>query len=100
EVVVAALSMGQAANYQREVNFTRAHELEADRIGIRTMARARFDPEAMATFFMRLEQQSRLYGNQVPEFLQTHPVNTTRISEARMRASAMPAKPIKDPIEF
>lgn len=100
EVVMAALSLGQAANYQREVNFTRAHELEADRIGIRTMARAHFDPEAMATFFMRLEQQSRLYGNQVPEFLQTHPVNTTRISEARMRAAAMPVPKVKDPIEF
>jgi predicted Zn-dependent protease len=100
EVVIAALSLGQATNYQREVNFTRAHELEADRIGIRTMARAHYDPEAMATFFMRLEQQSRLYGNQVPEFLQTHPVNTTRISEARMRAAAMPAVKVKDPIEF
>lgn len=100
EVVIAALSLGQATNYQREVNFTRAHELEADRIGIRTMAHAGFDPEAMATFFMRLEQQSRLYGNQVPEFLQTHPVSTTRISEARTRAAGMPAHTVKDPIEF
>ncbi len=100
EVVIAALSLGQAASYQREVNFTRAHELEADRIGIRTMARARFDPESVATFFVRLEQQSRLYGNQVPEFLRTHPVNTTRISEARMRAAAMPKAKVRDPIEF
>lgn len=100
EVVIAALSMGQAANYQREVNFTRAHELEADRIGIRTMARAGFDPQAVASFFVRLEQQSRLYGNQLPEFLRTHPVNTTRISEARMRAAELPNRKITDPLEF
>jgi beta-barrel assembly-enhancing protease len=100
EVVIAALSLGQAASYQREVNFTRAHELEADRIGIRTMARAKFDPEAVASFFLRLEQQSRLYGNQVPEFLRTHPVNTTRISEARMRAAQMPKAKVADPLEF
>lgn len=100
EVVVAALSAGQAANQQREVNFTRAHELEADRIGIRTMARAGFDPQAVASFFVRLEQQSRLYGNQVPEFLRTHPVNTTRISEARSRAASMPAVKVKDSLEF
>jgi len=100
EVVIAALSLGQAATYQREVNFTRAHELEADRIGIRTMARAQFDPDAVATFFVRLEQQSRLYGNQVPEFLRTHPVNTTRISEARMRAASLPKAKVKDPLEF
>jgi len=100
EVVIAALSLGQAATYQREVNFTRAHELEADRIGIRTMARAHFDPQAVASFFVRLEQQSRLYGNQIPEFLRTHPVNTTRISEARMRAAAMPQQKVQDPLEF
>lgn len=100
EVVIAALSVGQAANYQREVNFTRAHELEADRIGIRTLAKANFDPQAVASFFVRLEQQSRLYGNQVPEFLRTHPVNTTRISEARTRAADYPKNKIKDPLEF
>jgi predicted Zn-dependent protease len=100
EVVIAALSLGQAANYQREVNFTRAHELEADRIGIRTLSRAHFDPQAVASFFVRLEQQSRLYGNQVPEFLRTHPVNTTRISEARMRAAALPKQQVADPLEF
>ena len=100
EVVIAALSLGQAANYQREVNFTRAHELEADRIGIRTMARAQFDPQAVASFFVRLEQQSRLYGNQIPEFLRTHPVNTTRISEARTRAASLSAKRVQDPLEF
>ena len=100
EVIIAALSIGQAATYQREVNFTRGHELEADRIGIRTMSRASFDPQAVATFFVRLEQQSRLYGNQVPEFLRTHPVNTTRISEARMRAASMPKARVKDPLEF
>ena len=87
EVVISALAIGQATTYQREVNFTRAHELEADRIGIRTMSRARFDPDAVATFFVRLEQQSRLYGNQVPEFLRTHPVNTTRISDPELDAS-------------
>ena len=100
EVVIAALSLGQAANYQREVNFTRAHELEADRIGIRTMARAQFDPQAVASLWVRIEQQSRLYGNQIPEFLRTHPVNTTRISEARMRAAGLAANKVQDPLEF
>lgn len=100
EVVIAALSVGQAANYQRQVNFTRAHELEADRIGIRTLAQANFDPDAVASFFVRLEQQSRLYGNQLPEFLRTHPVNTTRISEARTRAASFAPRTVKDPLEF
>lgn len=100
EVVIAALSVGQASIYQREVNFTRANELEADRIGIRTLSQANFDPDAVASFFVRLEQQSRLYGNQLPEFLRTHPVNTTRISEARTRAASFTPRKVKDSLEF
>ncbi|MCI0750061.1 MAG: M48 family metalloprotease [Nevskiales bacterium] len=100
EVVLAALSLGQGSIYQREVNFIRAHELEADRIGIRTLSQAHFDPEAMAGFFVRLEQQSRLYGNDMPEFLRTHPVNTTRISEARTRAALLPQTRVTDSLEF
>ncbi len=88
-VILAALAIGQSSLYQKQVNFTRASEFEADRIGIQTMADAGFDPEGMASFFQRLEQSSRLYGTGVPEFLQTHPVNTTRIAEARARAAAM-----------
>jgi len=100
DVVVGALSVGQAMNYQRQVNYTRAHELEADRVGIQTMARAGFDPTAMGSFFIKLEQQSRLYGNGLPEILRTHPLTTNRIAEARSRAAEMPKVTIKEPIEF
>jgi predicted Zn-dependent protease len=100
DVVMAALAIGQGHMYQQQVNYTRSNELEADRLGIRTMATAGFDPGGMATFFQRLEQQTRLYGSQVPEFLQTHPVNTTRIAEARARAALMPHRQVVDPIEY
>ena len=100
DLVFGALALGQSVNYQREVNYTRAHEIEADRIGIRTMAEAGYDPEGMATFFGKMEQQSRLYGSQIPEILRTHPVNTTRISEARTRAALMPKVKLKPNPEF
>jgi predicted Zn-dependent protease len=100
DLIIAALSLGQAASYQRAVNYTRAHELEADRIGIRTMATAGYDPDGMATFFSRLEQQSRLYGNRVPEILQTHPVNTTRVSEAKARAQTYSNRDHKDSLDY
>lgn len=90
DLIFGALALGQSINAQREVNYTRAHELEADRIGIRTMSEAGYDPEAMASFFAKLEQQSRLYGAGLPEILRTHPVNTTRVAEARSRAAQLP----------
>ena len=82
----AAIAATLAANIQTQLNFTRAHEMEADHIGIRILSEAGFDPRAMATFFERLQQNDRLYDNEVPEFLRTHPVTTTRIAESRSRA--------------
>jgi predicted Zn-dependent protease len=100
ELVIAGIGAGQAINQQRQVNYTRAHEQEADRIGIQTMAAAGFDPNGMATFFSRLEQQTRLYGSRVPEILLTHPLNTTRIAEARARIAALPKSNYKDSPDF
>lgn len=100
DVVIGALSVGQALNYQRQVSYTRAHEQEADRVGIQTMARAGYDPQGMSGFFQKLEQQSRLYGSGLPEILRTHPLNTARIAEARARAAEMPKVSRTDGPEF
>ena len=83
---IAAVSAVQAGNIQRQLNFTRANEKEADRIGIQTLARSGIDPYGMPSFFERLQQSTRLYGNNVPEFLSTHPVTTNRIAESMSRA--------------
>src|SRR3546814_5584826 len=89
DMVLGALAIGQSVNYQRQISYTRAHEQEADRIGIQTMAAAGFDPEGMASFFGKLQQQARLYGNGVPEILLTHPLSTNRMAEARARAAEL-----------
>jgi predicted Zn-dependent protease len=91
----AATSALIASNIQMQINFTRTHEREADRVGMRTLARAGFDPRAMPKFFERLQASSRYYGN-VPEFLRTHPVTTDRIAEARDRAIKYPPKYKRD----
>lgn len=87
---LAAMASAQGLLAQRQIDFTRSNEIEADRIGIRTLARGGYDPEAMADFFQKL--QSVVRSNQggdrerAPDYLQTHPVTTSRISEARERA--------------
>lgn len=84
----AALVGGLSLMQQRQINYTRSNESEADRIGIQTLARAGYDPVAMADFFARMERASRSNqgGYNAPEYLRSHPVNTTRISEAKDRA--------------
>lgn len=86
--VQAALMGGMALMQQRQINYTRSNEYEADRIGIQTLARSGYEPVAMADFFARMERQMRgnLGGAQTPEYLRSHPVSTTRISEAKARA--------------
>jgi predicted Zn-dependent protease len=86
----AALTAASAAGMQRQINFTRANEKEADRVGIQTLADAGFDPYGMPAFFERLQKNSKLYGTRPPEFLSTHPVTTNRISEAMSRAETYP----------
>lgn len=87
---VAAAMGGQAALLQQQIDFTRANEHEADRIGINTLAEADFDPHAMASFFTRMGRANRDQLIRLPEFLRTHPVTTTRIAEALDRADAHP----------
>ncbi|WP_295386910.1 M48 family metalloprotease [uncultured Thiodictyon sp.] len=84
---MAALTGIQAASVQRQINVIREDEKEADRIGIATLAAAGRDPYAMAGFFERLSKTSRLYENNAPEFLRTHPVDTNRIGDALGRAA-------------
>lgn len=85
--IVSAMGLMQ----QTQINYTRSNEAEADRIGIRTLARTGYDVDAMAGFFERMSLAMR--GNQggysVPEYLRTHPMTLTRISEAKERAEQL-----------
>ena len=85
----AAAVIGTTA--QRQINFTRQNEMEADRVGIRMLADAGFDPREMAGVFEKLQNAAR-YSQRPPEFLSTHPVTTNRIAEARDRAERLPYK--------
>jgi len=99
-IAEAALAATIAANLQTQINFTRTHEQEADHIGMQVLAQSRFNPNSMATFFERLQQADRLFDTSVPEFLRTHPVTNTRISEARDRAEAYKFTPTPDNFLF
>jgi len=85
----AALAVVQGTAMQAQINFTRANEEEADRIGIQLLERAEFDPNGMPAFFEKLQQNSRYTAN-APEFLRTHPLTSNRIADTRARAEAMP----------
>jgi predicted Zn-dependent protease len=87
DAIEGAIAIAQGAAAQQQVNFTRSNEYEADRVGIGFVAGAGFDPNGMATFFEAMSRHEGLAGQYVPEMIQSHPVNSNRIAEARNRAA-------------
>jgi beta-barrel assembly-enhancing protease len=82
-----AILATQGAAIQHQINYTRASEFEADRIGIGTMASAGYDPLGMASFFDYMShsgpEPTRINAIQ---FLIDHPIFSDRVAEAHNRA--------------
>lgn len=90
----AALIGGMGLLQQQQINFTRHNEYEADRIGISTLAKAGFDIEAMAGFFARMGRATRSNSStEMPEFLRTHPITASRVTEAKNRVESIRRDP-------
>ncbi|WP_050468166.1 beta-barrel assembly-enhancing protease [Herbaspirillum chlorophenolicum] len=87
DAAMATMMGGTGLAIQRQLNFSRDAEREADRIGLQIMRDGGFDPSGMVTFFGRLQSASRNFSDAVPPYLLTHPLTTERIAdiEARIR---------------
>ena len=90
QVITGAVLGAQGMAAQAQINFTRHNEIEADRVGIRTLSAAGYDPQGMADFFEKMGSTSRVNGEGPPEFLRTHPVSVNRVAEAESRIQSMP----------
>ena len=93
DAAAAAVTGGQAATIQGQLNFSRDVEREADRIGFAVMTGAGFAPGGMAAMFERLDQAARLNDNGSYPYLRSHPLTSERIGEARSRMGSAPARP-------
>lgn len=100
ELGQAALIALQAGGIQQQINFTRSHEQEADRVGVQILAASDFDPRSMPSFFERLQQSTRFLGQNIPEFLRTHPVTSARIADTRARAETFPYRQYPDSLDY
>ncbi len=100
QAISAAVQVAQGAAIQQRINFTRENEYEADRVGIKFLYEAGFDPHGMPSFFQTLSKRSGLSGQQLPEFLRTHPVSSNRIAETRNRAELLPARQVPNSLSY
>ena len=79
-----AFALGYGAGTQLGVALphSRKQESEADRVGLRYMARAGYNPEAALTFWQRFAKANEGQGGSgPPAFLRTHPVDSQRIKD-------------------
>ena len=92
---------GQGLAIQRQLNFSRDAEREADRVGFQTMRAAGYDTSGMVSFFKRLQGTTRLYG-EGPAWLSSHPLTGERIADIqnRIREAPKPGRIKPDAIEF
>jgi predicted Zn-dependent protease len=87
QLVGAALGLG--ATFGVLLPYSRAHELEADRIGVDLMRRVGMEPGAAVRFWERMMVRQARAGEPI-EALSTHPANERRLAELKAAASSAP----------
>jgi len=82
---MAAMVGGQAMAMQKQLDFSRDMEREADRIGFGVMTQAGFSPRGAAAMFEKLQHASRLNDNGSYPYLRSHPLTSERLTEMEAR---------------
>jgi beta-barrel assembly-enhancing protease len=91
--IVAGLVLGQDPGLLSQIataiiaggaqaQFSQRDEYEADRLGIRFMAAANYDPRGLVNFFRTLQEMQQRQPGSVERFFATHPPTPDRIERA------------------
>ena len=96
-----AISVGPAFLQQQNLRYSRLFEKEADRVGFANLVKAGYNPKSMGEMFENMNDIRRLSGDLPPEFLLTHPLSSSRISDAFNAAEGISDEGKKsDSLEF
>lgn len=98
---LAALTATQAATQDAALRYSRGNEQEADRIGMQTLALSGRNPAATPAMFEQMLRAARYASsNRIPEFLRTHPLSESRISDTKNRLLQYPPRQSKPSLDF
>jgi predicted Zn-dependent protease len=100
QVASAAIASAQAGSIQAQLAYSRDFEREADRLGFQTLAQAGYDVRGMGDFFGRLQQAGRIYENNAPVYMRSHPLTVERISDMQNRVQSAPYRQVQDSVGF
>lgn len=99
-VASGAITSAQAGLIQSQLAYTRDFEREADRMGYQSLEKAGFDVGGMGEFFERLQKAGRLYENNAPVYLRSHPLTVERLSDMQNRAQESPYRQVVSTLDF
>jgi predicted Zn-dependent protease len=100
QVASAAIASAQAGSVQAQLAYSRDFEREADRVGFQTLTAAGYDVRGMGDFFERLQQAGRVYENNAPVYLRSHPLTAERLSDMQNRIQTAPYRQVADSVDF
>ncbi len=100
QLTQGALTTVTAYGVQMQLDYTRAHEREADRVGLQILNNAGFDVRGMPAFFTTLQRTHRFTEGAAPGFLRTHPLTLDRIADVGNRVTQMPYKQVVDSLDY
>ena len=86
QILAQVLAQGSMAR------FSRSAENEADRLGVRYMFEAGYDPNGMVSMFRGLLEQRRRQPSSVEQFFSTHPLTEDRIATVQKDISTLPRR--------
>ncbi len=99
QLASGAFTTVSALGVQNQLDYTRDHEREADRIGLQILDSGGFDVRGMPSFFQTLQRGTRFEGS-APSFLRTHPLTSERIADVANRVEQMTYRQVSDSLEF
>ena len=100
EILEAGAMLAPSMMMQGQIDFTREMEIEADAIGIKTLAASGYDPYAMAEMFNNLSLGGDPRNAAATEFLRTHPTSVNRAASALKQARKLTVKRVADSLGF
>ncbi|MCY1490026.1 TPR repeat-containing protein YfgC precursor [compost metagenome] len=95
---IAMQAYGVGTQYGVTLPFSRSHESEADKVGLTLMAIAGYNPDQSVAFWERMAANSG--GSAPPEFMSTHPSNSTRIANLKALIPQAKAEAAKYGVTF
>ncbi|HFE53658.1 MAG TPA: peptidase M48 [Bacteroidetes bacterium] len=75
------------------LHYSRKHELEADRLGVRYAYKAGFNPNGMVTFFEKLQALQKREPSLIEVWFSTHPPTSERIKQAKAQIARLSLGP-------